>query len=438
MTLALGALIRRWLRRATSLRRIVVTVVLASLSLGVLSAALAARLMLLDGAELRAFLAVLIVAAAFAVVLAVYVARPLAVDIRRLEATVRSIEAGDRAVTSGIVRADELGHVARALDDLTGRLDTLERERAAVEDERRTLLSSVGHDLRTPLASIRAAVEALVDGVAADPDRYLRAMQHDVTALTALVDDLFLLSKLDAGRADLDRVAVDLAELTDETLDSLAPIAAERGVELRLIAPTAVPVFGSPTALSRVVRNLVDNAIRHAPSATAVSVSVVRGASERRSPGRRDGARARPGARLPGWVPGHRLRPLLPLRSGAHESDRRRRPRPVDRPGTGRGPRRRDLDRRRRRRPGLVPHPRPRLTPTPPRSVAQPRTTRRSCLRVRLRMAQPGAQTLGARGSRSWVGARLRVAQPGAQTWAGTSGPGGGPGGRVSGRGACT
>ena len=285
VTLALGALIRRWLRRATSLRRIVVTVVLASLSLGVLSAALAARLMLLDGAELRAFLAVLIVAAAFAVVLAVYVARPLAVDIRRLEATVRSIEAGDRAVTSGIVRADELGHVARALDDLTGRLDTLERERAAVEDERRTLLSSVGHDLRTPLASIRAAVEALVDGVAADPDRYLRAMQHDVTALTALVDDLFLLSKLDAGRADLDRVAVDLAELTDETLDSLAPIAAERGVELRLIAPTAVPVFGSPTALSRVVRNLVDNAIRHAPSATAVSVSVVRGSSESGAPG---------------------------------------------------------------------------------------------------------------------------------------------------------
>jgi signal transduction histidine kinase len=285
VTLALGALIRRWLRRATSLRRIVVTIVLASLSLGVLSAALAARLMLLDGAELRAFLAVLIVAAAFAVVLAVYVARPLAIDIRRLEATVRSIEAGDRAVTSGIVRADELGRVARALDDLTGRLDTLERERAAVEDERRTLLSSVGHDLRTPLASIRAAVEALVDGVAADPDRYLRAMQHDVTALTALVDDLFLLSKLDAGRADLDRVTVDLAELTDETLDSLVPIAAERGVELRLIAPTAVPVFGSPTALSRVVRNLVDNAIRHAPSATAVSVSVVRGASEAGAPG---------------------------------------------------------------------------------------------------------------------------------------------------------
>ncbi|HEY5877206.1 MAG TPA: HAMP domain-containing sensor histidine kinase [Ilumatobacteraceae bacterium] len=285
VTLALGALIRRWLRRATSLRRIVVTVVLASLSLGVLSAALAARLMLLDGAELRAFLAVLIVAAAFAVMLAVYVARPLAVDIRRLEATVRSIEAGDRVVRSGIVRADELGHVARALDDLTGRLDTLERERAAVEDERRTLLSSVGHDLRTPLASIRAAVEALVDGVAADPDRYLRAMQHDVTALTALVDDLFLLSKLDAGRVDLDRVAVDLAELTDETLDSLAPIAAERGVELRLIAPTAVPVFGSPTALSRVVRNLVDNAIRHAPAATAVSVSVVRGASDNGAPG---------------------------------------------------------------------------------------------------------------------------------------------------------
>ncbi|MGD9704770.1 MAG: sensor histidine kinase [Acidimicrobiia bacterium] len=276
-TFAVGILIRRWLRRATSLRRIVVTVVLASLSLGVLAAALAARLMLLDGADLRAFVAVSSVAATFAVLLAVFVVRPLAVDVRQLEATVRSIEAGDRTVTTGIVRADELGHVARALDDLTSRLDALERERAAVEEERRTLLSSVGHDLRTPLASMRAAIEALTDGVAPDPDRYLRAMQHDVTALTALVDDLFLLSKLDAGRIDLDRIAVDVAELTDETLDSLAPIAAERGVELRLIAPSAVPILGSPTALSRVVRNLVDNAIRHAPSATAVSVSVLRG-----------------------------------------------------------------------------------------------------------------------------------------------------------------
>ena len=69
----------------------------------------------------------------------------------------------------GVDRADELGHVARALDELTERLDVLERERAGFEDERRAMLTSVGHDLRTPLGALRAAVEALADGVAPDP-----------------------------------------------------------------------------------------------------------------------------------------------------------------------------------------------------------------------------------------------------------------------------
>lgn len=274
VTLVAAVVLRGSLGRSTSLRRSVVAVVLASLALGALAAVLAARLMLLERAELGRFLGALAVAACFAVLLALVVTRPLANDVRRLESMVRRIEAGDRSVGSGIERADELGHVARALDDLTSRLDELERARAAVEAERRSLLSSVGHDLRTPLAALRAAVEALADGVAPDPDRYLRAMQHDLVALTALVDDLFLLAKLDAGRVELERVSVDLAELTDETLDALAPIARAKDVTLQLEAPAAVPVVGSPTALARVVRNLVDNAIRHAPPSSAVRVSL--------------------------------------------------------------------------------------------------------------------------------------------------------------------
>ena len=61
------------------------------------------------------------------------------------------------------------------------------------------MLSSIGHDLRTPLTALRAAVEALADGVAPDPDRYLRSMQRDVEALAALVDDLFLLARIESG-----------------------------------------------------------------------------------------------------------------------------------------------------------------------------------------------------------------------------------------------
>jgi two-component system sensor histidine kinase BaeS len=276
-TLVLGVALRHWLRSAASLRRTVLTVAIASLGLGVAAAILAARLMLLDAAELRAFVAVAAIAAAFAIVLAVLVARPLADDVRRLEATVRAVEAGDRDVRTDIRRADELGHVAHALDALVERLDELERERDAIEQERRTLLSNVSHDLRTPLAALRAAVEAMVDGVAPDPDRYLRAMQHDVEVLADLVDDLFLLARLDAGRLDAEMDSIELSELADATLEALAPVAGRHSIHLELAAPAPVRVRASAPALARVMRNLVENAIRHAPSDSTVSVVVSNG-----------------------------------------------------------------------------------------------------------------------------------------------------------------
>ena len=143
----------------------------------------------------------------------------------------RRIEAGDRTVRTGLHRADELGHVARALDELTQRLDALERERPAYEDERRAMFSSIGHDLRTPLSALRAAVEALADGVAPDPDRYLRSMQRDVEALGALDRRPVPAARIEAGSLDLDREPLDLSELADEAVEALAPAAAARGVD---------------------------------------------------------------------------------------------------------------------------------------------------------------------------------------------------------------
>ena len=103
--------------------------------------------------------------------------RPLGNDAARLAAAVRRLEDGDRSARTGVQRADELGRVARALDALTEQLDRLERERTKMEAERRAMLTSISHDLRTPLAALQAAIEALVDGVAPDPPRYLRSMQ---------------------------------------------------------------------------------------------------------------------------------------------------------------------------------------------------------------------------------------------------------------------
>jgi signal transduction histidine kinase len=273
-TVVAAVVLRRLMRHARSLLHQVLAVTLVALAIGAIAAVLLARLMILDSAELARFSGVLGVTAVFATLLVVIASAPLGRDVRSLEATVRRIEGGDRSVRTDIARADELGHVAHALDELTARLDTLERERAGYEAERTAMLSSVGHDLRTPLAALRVAVEALADGIAPDPDRYLRSMRRDVEALSALVDDFFLLARIESGRLELYPVSVDLTEIADEAVEALTPVAAACGVTLALAATTRVRVHGNPTALGRVIRNLIDNAVRHAPAGSEVRVEV--------------------------------------------------------------------------------------------------------------------------------------------------------------------
>jgi signal transduction histidine kinase len=273
-TILVGVLMRRYQQRSVSLRRAVLSVSMASLVIAFAATALAAELMVLPIAEIVPLLSVLVVAAAFVSLLVVVVSQPLGEDVDRLESTVRQIEAGELDVRVGIHRADELGRVANALDDLVGRLQALESERSAIEEERRTLLSNIGHDLRSPLAALQAALEALIDGVAPDPQRYLRSMQHDIVAMSALIDDLYLLARLDAGRFDLERGKVDVAELADTAIESLAPTASQRKIRVELDAANPVYVDGSGVALSRVIRNLIENAIRHAETGTVVTIAV--------------------------------------------------------------------------------------------------------------------------------------------------------------------
>lgn len=269
-----GFALRAVTQRTRSLRHLVLAITLASLAVGAAAAVLLARLMVLDDGEAVTVIGVLATTAVLATVLALVASAPLGRDAERLESAVRRLEDGDRSGRTGVRRSDELGHVARALDELTARLDELERERASFEEERRMMLSSVGHDLRTPLAALRAALEALVDGIAPDPDRYLRSMVRDVEALGSLVDDLFLLASIEAGRLELPRQPVDLAELADEAIEALTPAAARAGVDLRLRSTGRVLVEGNATAIGRVIRNLMDNAIRYAPPGSSVDVDV--------------------------------------------------------------------------------------------------------------------------------------------------------------------
>ena len=160
LAIVAGLILRRSQRWSTSLRRTVLWLSLASLVIAVVAAVIAAKLMVLPSEQLGPLFAVLGVAAGFATLLVIVASKPLGVDVQRLESTVRRIESGDLSARVGSARADELGLVGQAIDDLVGRLQLLEGERAAVEEERRTLLSNIGHDLRSPLAALQAALEA--------------------------------------------------------------------------------------------------------------------------------------------------------------------------------------------------------------------------------------------------------------------------------------
>ena len=140
----------------------------------------------------------------------------------------------------------------------------------------------MSHDLRTPLAALRAMVEALEDGVVTDPGtvgRYHAAMRAETERLTALVDDLFELSRTQAGALRLQLERVSLGDLVSDAIAGVAPVAAAKGVRLegRLEGPAPEIVVSTPEVL-RALRNVLENAIRHTP--TDGSVMVEAGAAE--------------------------------------------------------------------------------------------------------------------------------------------------------------
>lgn len=143
-----------------------------------------------------------------------------------------------------------------------------EQERAA-ERSRRELVAWVSHDLRTPLAGIRAMGEALVDGVIDHPEtveRYADRIVLETNRLSTMVDDLFEMSKINSGALRLQLEPVDLRELVDEVAAANQPTAARAGVSLAAQQPdSAIIVAASDRALTRVLANLVVNAIEHTP-----------------------------------------------------------------------------------------------------------------------------------------------------------------------------
>ena len=258
----------------------------AALAIGV---SWATSRMFITNHDLRVLWVVLVAAGAAGMSVSLVLARRVADASQAVSEMARLLgESGPGAVpTNGpSVRAPgELAALAEALQQTSARLADAQAKVAAEESTRRELVAWVSHDLRTPLAGIRAMVEALEDGVVEEPadvKRYYATMRLEADRLAGLVDDLFELSRIQSGSLMLEVAPVALDELLADAVAGAAVAARGKGLELRCEIAEPAPVVEVATAeMIRVVRNLLDNAIRHTEPGGLVAV----GASSSQIPG---------------------------------------------------------------------------------------------------------------------------------------------------------
>lgn len=190
-------------------------------------------------------------------------------DVDAVRTTLAAVSEGRRDVRTDLAGEDEIARLGADVDAMVATL-------AAEERARRGLIASVSHDLRTPLTSLRLLVEAIDDDLVTDPSMrrdYLRRISTNVHALSALIDDLFELSRLESGdiRWTMERVMLD--ELVQETIDAMRPHAEAGAVAVHAeLAPQLAAAQANPEQIQRVLFNLIQNAIRHTPADGSVVV----------------------------------------------------------------------------------------------------------------------------------------------------------------------
>ncbi|MEV5934145.1 HAMP domain-containing sensor histidine kinase [Streptomyces sp. NPDC093250] len=266
-------LIRRW--SLTAHLAVVAGVAVTAMLAGTLAVAQA---MFLSAHDLSVVTTVVAMAAVVSTVTALLLGRWVVARSRDLTLAARSFgDGGDFAAPDGPATA-ELAALSRELEATSARLaESRDRERA-LESSRRELVAWISHDLRTPLAGLRAMAEALEDGVAAEPDRYLRQIRTEVERLNDMVGDLFELSRIHAGTLTLSPSRISLYDLVGDALAGADPLAREHGVRLVGDRVEPVPVEVDGREMSRVLGNLLVNAIRRTPSDGTVAVAARRSA----------------------------------------------------------------------------------------------------------------------------------------------------------------
>jgi signal transduction histidine kinase len=239
-----------------------------------------ARLMFASEHDLLLATVLLLFAGGIAMSVGYFLSAALTDRIVSLSRTAGELAQGRLNARAEVTGNDEMAHLSRAFNDMAAQLERAAEKQRELDQLRRNLIAWAGHDLRTPLASIRAIVEALADGMVDDPetvDRYLHTAQREIQSLSLLIDDLFELAQIEAGGLNLALSSNAISDLISDTIEGFSELAARQGVRLEGSAEPGVdPVIMDAQQIGRVLSNLLGNALRHTPPGGTVRLEARR------------------------------------------------------------------------------------------------------------------------------------------------------------------
>jgi signal transduction histidine kinase len=226
-----------------------------------------AQMMFASPHDLLLAIILLFFASGMAMVMGYFLSSTITERIHGLKEAAEKLAKGDLKTRVPIQGKDEVSALANTFNQMAEQLQTADKKQRDLDNMRRDLIAWVSHDLQTPLASMRAILEAITDGVVDDPEtirRYLHTAQRDVSNLSILIDDLFQMAQLDAGGFPLNKDNASLSDLVSDTLESFAELAKQQDIMLEgNVYPNVDPVFMDTQAIGRVLNNLISNALRH-------------------------------------------------------------------------------------------------------------------------------------------------------------------------------
>ena len=263
LTLAVGLVAVVLLRLLPSLRLQLAGLAALSVCLPLASVLLSGWVAFHMGDDVK-ILAVSAASATVAVVAGLALGRSIVHSVERVRDASTRLAAGDLTVRAPESGPAEVADLAASFNEMAASLERL-------FDARRELVAWASHDLRTPLANMRAMLEALEDGLAS-PDETLPVLGEQVAVLSSLVDDLFELARIDAGALTLELRDALLEPVVESCLRGVEADARRRGVGLASSVPDDLSARCAPETVERVLFNLLTNALRHTPSDGSVAV----------------------------------------------------------------------------------------------------------------------------------------------------------------------